>query len=174
MKIFTDSEIGKGAGIPQVARDLSVAAKSIKQRLQAQLTATGPSADMYMIPDEDDDPSNPALDFRLSTSLGQVYTRFDLVRDDQMIFGQYAFLLQERDACNKVTFKPVFSILFNGQGRYLFGDTLRPGEPNRGFQEIDTDFGWRLSGNILLSIYNQLSSVRNSGFDIETLAVDSK
>lgn len=173
MKVFTDAEVGKAAGIAQVAGDLCAAATSIKGRLQRQLDAAGAAKNVSFVPDGDD-PDKPVLDFRLSTSLGQIYARFGLVRDDQMIVGQYAFLLQERDADNKVTHKPIFSMLFNGQSRYVFGDTVGPSEPNSAFEEIDMDFGWRLSGNILLSIYHQLDNVRSNNLDIETLAINPR
>lgn len=109
------------------------------------------------------------LDFRLNTNLGQVYCRFDLATDGHHLLGKYNFFLQTSDDENIDRQVRVFSVLFDGNGRYVFGDRWTMDMSNDDAIGIGADFVYYLIGNVLGNIHDHLPKYTTTAQDIKNV-----
>ncbi|MDB5853270.1 MAG: hypothetical protein JWR22_1311 [Herminiimonas sp.] len=156
-KVYPGNEIADLYGTLGIAEDLC----SVASRLKALITdgiAKSP-ADVYKVNLAKLGDDEAMLDFRWSSPLGQVYSRFGLVKYGSKLLGQYTFYAEERDPQNCLTRKPVFAFLFRSDGYCRMGGTADAARMNEGFERADGDFVWYLAGNVTHALLDNLDTI---------------
>jgi len=91
------------------------------------------------------------------------------VTDGHHLLEKYSFFLQSRDDQNIDRQVRVFSVLFDGNGRYVFGDKWTVSMSQDDTIGIGADFVYYLIGNVLGNMHDYLPKYTTTAQDIKTL-----